>query len=112
MWGWPIQDVATTLYYFHGDPDYRMLADAFAEGYRSVAPWPASDQSEIDTFLMGRALVLANFVLASAEMRNRSTHRLPRFDRRITALLDGIDGHVAEVEGYDADHIDDHRGPR
>ncbi len=97
MWGWPIQDVATTLYYFHGDPDYRMLADAFAEGYRSVAPWPASDQSEIDTFLMGRALVLANFVLASAEMRDTSAHWVRRFDRRISALLEGID-YVADVE--------------
>lgn len=90
MWGWPIQDVATTLYYLHGDPDYQALANAFAEGYRSVAPWPAADQSDIDTFVMGRALVLANYVLASAELRDRSAYWLRRFDRRISALLEGI----------------------
>ncbi|MDH4067258.1 MAG: phosphotransferase, partial [Acidobacteriota bacterium] len=91
MWGWPIQDVATALYYFHGNPEYQVLANAFAEGYRSVAPWPAANQSEIDTFLMGRALVLANYVLASAELRDRSAYWFRRFDRRISALLEGAD---------------------
>jgi Ser/Thr protein kinase RdoA (MazF antagonist) len=97
MWGWPIQDVATALYYFHGNPDYRILSDAFAEGYRSVAPWPADDQSQIDTFLMGRSLVLANYVLASPELRGRSTCWMRRFDRRITALLEGTD-YVVDAE--------------
>ena len=91
MWGWPIQDVATALYYFHGNPDYQVLANAFAEGYRSVAPWPAADQCDIDTFVMGRALVLANYVLASAELRDRSAYWLRRFDQRISALLQGAD---------------------
>ena len=91
MWGWPIQDVATALYYFHGNPEYHVLANAFAEGYRSVAPWPAADQSEIDTFVMGRALVLANYVLASADLRDRSAYWFRRFDRRVSALLEGAD---------------------
>ena len=91
MWGWPIQDVATTLYYFQGTPDYWTLLEAFAKGYRSVARWPATDQSEIDTFLIGRALVLANYVLASAELRDRSAYWFRRFDRRLSALLEGAD---------------------
>lgn len=96
MWGWPVQDVATTLYYFHGEPGYRVLADAFEAGYRRVAPWPAVDPSELDTFLLGRALVLANYVLASAELRDRSAYWIRRIDRRISALLEGTE-YVAEA---------------
>jgi Ser/Thr protein kinase RdoA (MazF antagonist) len=99
MWGWPIQDVATTLYYFHGDPDYGRLRRAFEEGYRSVAPWPERRTGEIETFLIGRALVLANYVLAAPELRDRATYWIGRFDGRITALLDGTEYLVEEPSG-------------
>lgn len=89
MLGWRVQDVATTLYYFHGDQKQEALFDAFEAGYRSVEEWPAPDPGEIETFLMGRALVLANYVLASDELAPNAGTYLGWFEARISAVLDG-----------------------
>jgi Ser/Thr protein kinase RdoA (MazF antagonist) len=89
MYGWPLQDIATTLYYFHGDGRQDDYFGAFEDGYRSVAPWPAEAPEQIHTFLIGRALVLANYVLASPELSGVAAEWIPRFESRITALLEG-----------------------
>ena len=63
MWGWPVQDIATTLYYFEGEPDYASQRAAFELGYRRAAPWPERYLGEIEAFIAARALGMVNFVL-------------------------------------------------
>lgn len=91
MWGWPVQDIATTLYYFYGEENYPALRDAFQSGYTTVAPWPERYPREIDTFIAGRSLVLANTVLQdfSPEWRAEAPRYFERTEKRLRALLLG-----------------------
>lgn len=63
MWGWPVQDIATTLYYWAGREDYALLLQAFKTGYVSAAPWPERYPGEINAFIALRGIGLANFIL-------------------------------------------------
>ena len=69
MWGWPVQDIATTLYYFIDSEQYNSMRDAFQEGYMSFNPWPERYPGEIDAFIAARALGLANFILTDPNPR-------------------------------------------
>ncbi len=62
MLGWPVQDIATTLYYFP-DENYAALRAAFQEGYLRRCPWPERHPGEIDSFIAARGFGLANFIL-------------------------------------------------
>lgn len=62
MLGWPVQDIATTLYYFDST-DFAKLRAAFQEGYTHHSPWPERRAGEIDSFIAARGIGLANFVL-------------------------------------------------
>jgi Ser/Thr protein kinase RdoA (MazF antagonist) len=87
MLAYPVQDVATSLYYFHGKAGWEANRDAFLRGYASIDRVP--DLELIDVFLMGRALVLANDVLITPEWRPEAPRYLRRFVARTRALLDG-----------------------
>lgn len=63
MWGWPVQDIATTLYYLFDRQDYPELRLAFKQGYQQHGDWPERWRGEIDVFIAARALGLANFIL-------------------------------------------------
>jgi Ser/Thr protein kinase RdoA (MazF antagonist) len=91
MWGWPVQDIATTLYYFYGEENYPALRAAFKQGYTAVAPWPERYPGEIDTFIAGRNLVLANTVLqdSAPEWRAEAPRYFERAEARLRALLLG-----------------------
>ncbi len=54
MWGWPVQDIGTTLYYLLDRPDYRELRAAFRQGYTSHSPWPERAPDEVDAFIATR----------------------------------------------------------
>jgi Ser/Thr protein kinase RdoA (MazF antagonist) len=92
MWGWPLQDIATALYYLYHRPDFPDVQEGFRRGYEEAAPWPEAVPGELETFIAGRALVLANDVLL---MRADQTAGLdiPEFfaraERRLRAILDG-----------------------
>jgi Ser/Thr protein kinase RdoA (MazF antagonist) len=94
MWGWPIQDVGTALYYLYHRSDFPAIRESFRRGYEESAPWPEAAPGELETFIAGRALVLANDVLL---MRPDQTAGLdvPEFfaraERRLRAILDGGD---------------------
>ena len=62
MLGWPVQDIATTLYYFP-DESYPELRAAFEQGYTRRCAWPERQPGEIDSFIAARGVGLANFVL-------------------------------------------------
>lgn len=62
MFGWPVQDVATTLYYFPPE-NYPAMRTAFQEGYTRYAAWPERQRGEIDSFIAARGFGLVNFIL-------------------------------------------------
>jgi Ser/Thr protein kinase RdoA (MazF antagonist) len=92
MWGWPIQDIGTALYYLFHRPDFETVRDDFRRGYEQVARWPETQPGELETFVAGRALVLANDVLQMAP-ETLGDLDVPEFfaraERRLRAILDG-----------------------
>lgn len=68
MWGWPVQDIATSLYYFIDRPDFAQLRAAFETGYRRTAGWPERAEGEINTFIAARGIGLLNLVLHFGEL--------------------------------------------
>lgn len=91
MWGHPVQDVAVTLYYLQGHDDYPALRDAFQRGYTSFSPWPERYPGEIDTFIAGRGLTLANFVVQDPDpyYRQMAPEFVERVGTRLQTFLDG-----------------------
>lgn len=90
MWGWPVQDLAIALYYLEREENYDEWLGAFRTGYERVRPWPDRTEREVDTFIAGRALVLANDVelLEEPEYRAAAPEWMASFEARVTALLD------------------------
>ena len=70
MMGWPVQDIATTQYYFPQDT-YPILRVAFQDGYARISPWLERLPGEIDSFIAARAVGLANFVLNDPNLERR-----------------------------------------
>lgn len=87
MWAHPIQDIATSLYYFDGRPEWQEARSAFRSGYEAVDAWPEARAGDLEVFMAGRALVLANDVLITPEWRDEAGHWLPRMAARIERLL-------------------------
>ncbi|MFH1331332.1 MAG: phosphotransferase [Actinomycetota bacterium] len=92
MWGWPIQDVATAFYYLYHRPDFPEALAGFRRGYEQVAPWPETEPGELDTFIAGRALVLANTVTLMPAFPTGEFDTaafFERAERRLRTILDG-----------------------
>lgn len=89
MWGWPVQDLAIALFYLEREDNYLDLRAAMRAGYEQVRPWPDVTGWEIDTFIAGRALVLANDLelLEEPEYREAAPEWMAGFEARITSLL-------------------------
>jgi Ser/Thr protein kinase RdoA (MazF antagonist) len=90
IWGWPVQDLGIALYYLEREDNYPELLTAFRTGYEQVRDWPDRTGREIDTFIAGRALVLANDVelLEEPEYRAAGPEWMVGFADRIAGLLD------------------------
>jgi Ser/Thr protein kinase RdoA (MazF antagonist) len=65
MWGHPVQDIGTLFYYLRLRPNAEALLEGFRTGYEELAPWPEAEPGEIDSYRVGRALYLVNWVIAS-----------------------------------------------
>lgn len=91
LWGWDVQDIAITLYYLHGEAEYSDLRDAFQRGYTRIASWPETCPGEIDLFIAGRGLMLANGLLTDVdpEWRSQSPRYFERTEARLRALFNG-----------------------
>ena len=90
MWGFPIQDIATTLYYLRvRGADGAALEAAYREGYETRAPWPVRDERQLAAFLAGRGLILANTVLTAPDPEERATaaHWIPLIGERLARWL-------------------------
>jgi Ser/Thr protein kinase RdoA (MazF antagonist) len=90
MMGWPVQDIATTLYYLPAKT-YPALRNAFQEGYTRHLPWPERYPGEIDSFIAARGLGLVNFVLndSNLEWRNKAGEYIISVEKRLSRLLEG-----------------------
>ncbi len=90
LWAWPVQDIATTLYYHWGSADFDDIRAWFREGYEEVRMWPDSwpDSGHlIDTFIAGRSLVMANAVITQPEFATSIDSIYERAERRIRDML-------------------------
>jgi Ser/Thr protein kinase RdoA (MazF antagonist) len=89
MLGWPVQDIATTLYYFP-DENHDALRAAFQEGYTRRCPWPERHPGEIDSFIAARGFGLANFILndPNPAWKNQVPEFVARVENRLRALME------------------------
>ena len=90
MWGYPVQDIAITFYYWQDHAQFGELREAFKCGYTEYGEWPEQVRGQIDTFIAGRGLDLANFVLRdpNPEWRSSAPAFLERTEMRLRALLE------------------------
>ena len=88
MWGHPIQDIATTMYYFRWSDSYEVMLAAFRSGYESVSVWPEDHEGQLEALIMGRGLLLANYVAASEDSEDRAF--APEYLVRATERLRGF----------------------
>jgi Ser/Thr protein kinase RdoA (MazF antagonist) len=89
MMGWPVQDIATTLYYFL-DENYPLIREAFQEGYTRRSAWPERHPGEIDSFIAARGLGLANFILndPNPEWKSQAGEFIELVETRLRRLLE------------------------
>jgi Ser/Thr protein kinase RdoA (MazF antagonist) len=90
MWGYPVQDIAITLYYFQDHEHYQALRESFRHGYTDHSSWPEQYPGEIEALMAGRALDLANFVLQdpNPDWQQEAPAFLARTETRLRAYLD------------------------
>ena len=62
MLGYPVQDVAVTLYYGRGRDDYPDLREAFKNGYTSMRAWPVERSGQLETLMAARSVNFINYV--------------------------------------------------
>ena len=90
MWGWPVQDIATSLYYIIDREDYLTLRAAFHAGYSRQSPWPEQHPGEIDAFIAARGIGMVNFVLNSPNttLNSQAATFVERIEKRLQKLLE------------------------
>jgi Ser/Thr protein kinase RdoA (MazF antagonist) len=88
MLGWPVQDIATTFYYFEAD-GFSGLRTAFREGYSAHRPWPERRTGEIDSFVAARGVGLVNLVLndPNPAWKIKAEEFVERIERRLQKLM-------------------------
>jgi Ser/Thr protein kinase RdoA (MazF antagonist) len=89
MWGYPVQDIAITFYYWQGRPQVGELREAFRRGYEKHGDWPERSPGQIDTFIAGRGLDLVNFILQdpNPDWQRIAPAFLERTEARLRAFL-------------------------
>ena len=89
MWGYPVQDVAVSLYYYQRYDQYRALRAAFRHGYTQHREWPEQYPGQIETLMAGRSLELTNFVLQdpNPDYQREAPAFIERTEARLRAIL-------------------------
>lgn len=90
MWGWPVQDIAVTLYHLWQHPQYPALRQAFQRGYQTHSLWPERYPGEIDAFIAARAAGMVNFVIQNNDpaWEIDLVEYSEKVERQLRALLD------------------------
>lgn len=63
MRGYPVQDVAVTLYYGRHREDYPALRAAYEAGYTHIRPWPAANEYQLQTLMAARTVMFINYLV-------------------------------------------------
>ena len=71
-WGYPIQDIATTLSYFDNPKAKAAYWGPFKSGYSRYMPWPEEFSGQIETHIHIRDTMLANYVVSSKEPEDQA----------------------------------------
>ena len=66
--GFPLQDLATALYYL----DTPEQDAAFRQGYESIAPVPQCSEKELSMLFLQRRIVLLNYLYETSNLEHRS----------------------------------------
>jgi Ser/Thr protein kinase RdoA (MazF antagonist) len=87
--GWPVQDIAISFYYYFRNENYTALRAAFQAGYSSCSPWPERHPGEIDSFIAGRGIGLANFIIndPNLEWRNQAAEFIQKIELDLQRLM-------------------------
>jgi len=84
--GFPLQDLATALYYL----DTPEQDAAFRQGYESIAPVPQCSEKEMSMLFLQRRIVLLNYLYETSNLEHRSV--IPEYQeetlRRIRNYLE------------------------
>jgi Ser/Thr protein kinase RdoA (MazF antagonist) len=91
-WGYPVQDIATTVFYLRGYDQQEQLISAFKRGYTSINAWPEIYPGEIETYMAGRSIMLANYLLCSKNPEDQALvpDYLARVEGRLARFLNGL----------------------
>lgn len=68
MWAYPIQDIATTLYYNRFEDNYDTLFSSFKVGYETVLDFPERYIGQVETHMLARRFNLLNYVFTADEV--------------------------------------------
>ncbi len=63
MWGYPVQDAGTSLFYVLDEPNFVELRAAYQEGYTHHLPWVEASEGQLDSMIVARAIYLYNLTL-------------------------------------------------
>lgn len=63
-YAYPIQDIATSLFYIVPRPSFSELRAAFRSGYEALRPWPEEYPGQLELLMVHRAIDLLNFALS------------------------------------------------
>lgn len=63
MLGFPIQDIAITLYYGRERKDYPALLASFQDGYETCRPWPVEFEGQLELLMACRTVRFMNHAL-------------------------------------------------
>lgn len=88
-WGYPVQDIATTLFYFQRHEQREELVEAYKRGYTSHSEWPEEYPGQIETFIAGRSVMLANYLINSnnREDQEMAPDYVARVEKRLQKFL-------------------------
>lgn len=86
--GYPVQDIAITLFYGRDRENYMTLREAFREGYSSVRPWPVEGEYTIATLMAARSVNFMNYV---AHIDPEPEEFITRVSERLTRYLESYE---------------------
>jgi Ser/Thr protein kinase RdoA (MazF antagonist) len=91
-WGYPVQDIATTFFYFQENELRDAFVKAYKSGYTTHHEWPETYPGQIQTFIAGRGIMLVNYLLCSknSEDQKMASDYVALVEERLTKFLNEL----------------------
>lgn len=90
-WGWPVFDMAVSLWSASSEPDFAALRDRFLAGYAARRALPQDALEQLDLFLLVRTLMLIGWCADRPELVGEPGEWKPDLINKVRAAL-GRDG--------------------